>query len=63
MSHSSNGQNLKGGITHAFIMEFENAKDRDYYVHQDPAHLAFLKSLDGLVEKVQAVDFTDGVFW
>lgn len=29
---------------------------------EDPAHLAFVKTLDGIVAKVQVVDFTPGVF-
>lgn len=52
----------KGGITHAFVVEFANKEDRDYYVQKDPAHQAFIKSLDGIVEKVQVIDFTAGVF-
>lgn len=52
----------KNGITHAFVVEFENAEDRDYYVKSDPVHLAFVKSLGGVIEKVQVVDYTSGVF-
>ena len=43
-------------------MEFESEKDRDYYTHEDPAHLAFKKSLAGLIEKPVVVDFEPGVF-
>ena len=43
-------------------MEFANEEDRAYYLAQDPAHKAFVKSLAGLVEKVQVIDFTDRVF-
>ena len=50
------------GITHAFVVEFASAEDRDYYVDKDPAHLAFVKSVGGVLEKAQAVDVTDGVF-
>ncbi|PLB54769.1 stress responsive A/B barrel domain protein [Aspergillus steynii IBT 23096] len=55
-------EGISGGITHAFVMEFANEEDRAYYVSQDPAHKAFVQSLDGLVEKVQVIDFTDRVF-
>ncbi|KAE8154547.1 hypothetical protein BDV25DRAFT_147472 [Aspergillus avenaceus] len=55
-------EGIQNGITHAFVVEFANASDRDYYVNEDPAHLAFVKSLDGIIDKAQAVDFTDGVF-
>jgi hypothetical protein len=44
------------------VVEFENEADREYYVRADPAHQAFVKSLDGMIEKVQVVDFTPGVF-
>ncbi|KAJ0116875.1 hypothetical protein J7T55_010026 [Diaporthe amygdali] len=52
----------QNGISHVFVSEFENEKDREYYLNEDPAHLAFVKSLDGIVAKVQVVDFTPGVF-
>jgi hypothetical protein len=43
-------------------VEFENDDDRTYYLDQDPAHLAFKKSIGTVVKKVQVVDFTPGVF-
>ncbi|KAG8157848.1 hypothetical protein KVR01_012510 [Diaporthe batatas] len=52
----------QNGISHVFISEFENEKDREYYLNEDPAHLAFVKSLDGVVATAQVVDFTPGVF-
>lgn len=45
-----------------FISEFESEKDREYYLNEDPAHLAFVKSLDGIVAKGQVIDFTPGAF-
>lgn len=51
----------QNGITHAFVVEFASAADRDYYVQSDPSHLAFVKTLDGLIEKAQVIDFTDRV--
>jgi hypothetical protein len=53
---------IQNGITHVFVSEFENEEDRAYYITKDPAHLAFVQSLAGVVEKAQAVDFTPGVF-
>ncbi|OJZ80680.1 hypothetical protein ASPFODRAFT_403797 [Aspergillus luchuensis CBS 106.47] len=50
------------GITHVFVMEFGSDQDREYYLTKDPAHLGFVKTLDGLIEKSQVVDFTEGVF-
>lgn len=53
---------IQNGITHAFVVEFANAEDRAYYLEKDPAHLEFVASLKGVVEKAQVVDFTNGVF-
>ncbi|RJE22164.1 Dabb, partial [Aspergillus sclerotialis] len=50
------------GITHGFVVEFENSEDRDYYVKSDPVHQAFVKSLDGIIQKVQVIDFMNNVF-
>lgn len=44
------------------MVEFTNAEDRDYYVKEDPKHQEFVKSLDGLIEKAQVIDFTDGKY-
>ncbi|KAK0616612.1 hypothetical protein B0T14DRAFT_435696, partial [Immersiella caudata] len=48
------------GMTHGFVIEFDSVEDRDYYVTKDPTHLAFVKSIEDLVEKEIAVDFDDG---
>ncbi|KAH0494658.1 hypothetical protein TgHK011_008249 [Trichoderma gracile] len=55
-------EGLQNGITHGFVVEFNSAEDRDYYVKTDPAHQAFVKSIDGLVEKAIVVDFSDRVY-
>ncbi|PGH20810.1 hypothetical protein AJ80_03437 [Polytolypa hystricis UAMH7299] len=55
-------EGLQSGITHAFVVEFSSVDDRDYYVQTDPSHQAFVKSLDGIIGKVQVIDFTAGVF-
>jgi len=55
-------EGIQNGITHAFIVQFESAEDRDYYVQKDPAHRAFVQSLGEILEKAQVVDFTGGVF-
>ena len=44
------------------MVEFENEEDRKYYLEQDPAHLAFVKSLKDIVEKAQIVDYEPSVF-
>ncbi|CAK7214324.1 hypothetical protein SBRCBS47491_002102 [Sporothrix bragantina] len=50
------------GSTHGFVMEFATAADRAYYVHEDPAHAAFVASVKDFVEKITVLDFTPGEF-
>lgn len=52
----------QNGITHVFVSEFDSEEDRQYYLEEDPAHLAFVKDIAGIVGKGQVVDFTPGVF-
>ncbi|KAK1771959.1 hypothetical protein QBC33DRAFT_171859 [Phialemonium atrogriseum] len=58
----NSAEGRQNGITHGFIVEFASAEDRDYYVGTDPIHQAFVKSLDGLVEKAIVIDFRNGVY-
>jgi len=51
-----------GGFSHGFVSHFENHADRKYYLEEDPAHLAFVKSLDGVIQNIRVVDFAPGVF-
>lgn len=44
------------------MSEFQNEEDRKYYLEKDPAHLAFVKSLDGIIQNVRVVDFEPGKF-
>jgi hypothetical protein len=37
-------------------------EDREYYLKEDPAHLAFVKSLEGIIQNVRVVDYTPGEF-
>lgn len=39
-------------------MKFENEKDRDYYVKEDPVHDAFAKSIGEVVQTVRYVRTT-----
>jgi hypothetical protein len=52
----------KGGITHAFIVEFDSTEHRDYYVSEDLAHAEFKEKAGKVVERAQVIDFTNGVF-
>ena len=45
-----------------FVVEFENAEDRDYYVKEDPVHLEFVKKAGEVIERATVVDFSGGVF-
>lgn len=52
----------KGGFEYGFVMEFESAQDRDYYINEDPSHSAFVaKATSGFVEDIKVVDFEPGV--
>ncbi|KAK3901768.1 stress responsive A/B barrel domain-containing protein [Staphylotrichum tortipilum] len=55
-------EGLQGGLTHAFVVQFANPDDRNYYVEKDPAYRAFKETIDPLVEKVTVLDFTHGTF-
>lgn len=53
---------MQAVYTHGFVVEFESEEDVKYYLKEDPAHIAFVKSLDGLVEKLGIMDYMPGVF-
>ena len=54
--------NRQGVFTHTYILEFDSESDRNYYIKDDPAHMAFGHSLTGIVEKVMVMDFLPDVF-
>lgn len=54
---------VQGGFSHGFVSHFANKEDRAYYLDQDPAHKAFVKSLDGIIQNVRVVDYEPGAFW
>ena len=41
-------------------MEFESVKDRDYYVHEDPTHQAFIQYAGPYIQNVRVIDFEPG---
>ncbi|KAI5460937.1 hypothetical protein BGZ63DRAFT_358595 [Mariannaea sp. PMI_226] len=55
-------QGIQNGLTHVFVVIFDNIEDRDYYALKDPVHLKFVKWSNSVLEQVQAVDFTEGEF-
>lgn len=59
--HSPEGHQV-GGFSHGFVSHFATEEDRRYYLEEDPAHQAFVKSLEGIIEHVRVVDYTPGVY-
>jgi hypothetical protein len=55
-------EGAQGGLTHGFVVEFESAEDRDYYVKKDPVHREFAASVGELVQQVRVLDFESGKF-
>lgn len=53
---------LQHGATHAFVIEFENEQDRDYYVNEDPAQADFVLEVLQRLDKATILDFSPGVF-
>lgn len=52
----------QSGITHGFVVEFESAEDRDYYIFKDPTHIAFTKVAGEVLVNAIVVDFNPGSF-
>ena len=50
------------GSTHAFVVEFGSAEDRDFYVKSDESHLAFVKRIRVVVADAQVIDFSPGKY-
>lgn len=50
------------GLTHGFVLEFRSQEDLDYYLTQDPVHLAFSRDAQekGLIEDSVVLDIKDG---
>jgi hypothetical protein len=51
------------GMTHGFVLEFRNQDDLDYYLTEDPVHLAFSKDALPMIEDSVVVDIHDGVLF
>lgn len=43
-------ENYSKGMTHGFVLEFRCQADLDYYLTEDPVHLAFSRAAKPLVE-------------
>lgn len=53
---------LKNGYTYGFVVEFNSAEDRDYYVKQDAAHRSLVDGALPYIQQLCIVDYTPGVF-
>ena len=53
---------FQGAFTHGFVVHFANVSDRKYYLEEDPAHKAFHKSLDGILQNIRIIDYESGIF-
>ncbi|KAI6844756.1 hypothetical protein KC342_g123 [Hortaea werneckii] len=51
------------GMTHAFVLEFANQGDLDYYLLHDPVHREFSRNAGPLIEDSLVVDIRDGVLF
>ena len=57
MGTNSSPEGLNKGLTHAYLLTFENAAARDAYLPH-PAHKAFGQKLGPVLDDVCVVDFT-----
>jgi len=53
---------MKGGFSHSFVSHFANEEDRRYCLEEDPAHWAFVKSLEDIIQNIRVVDCKPGLF-
>ena len=53
---------LQDGLSHGFVVIFKSEEDRKYYLEQDPVHLEFVKSIEGVVEKAVILDYEPSSF-
>ncbi|KAF2154622.1 hypothetical protein K461DRAFT_275751 [Myriangium duriaei CBS 260.36] len=51
------------GMTHGFVLEFASQDDLDYYLTEDPVHLAFSQAAGPLIEDSLVVDIRDGILF
>ncbi|MCJ1475659.1 hypothetical protein MMC13_004322 [Lambiella insularis] len=60
MGRNQSWEPYSKGMTHAFVLEFASAADRDYYILRDPAHISFSQSASPLIEDSLVVDIEPG---
>lgn len=53
---------MQGAFSHGFVSEFATEEDRKYYLEEDPVHLAFVQSIEPIIQNVRVVDYVPGEF-
>ncbi|KAJ6031568.1 hypothetical protein N7540_002300 [Penicillium herquei] len=51
-------ENAQNGMTHCFLSEFEAREHRDFFIFQDPVHVALDVKISPVIDKFIALDFT-----
>ncbi|KAL6907055.1 stress responsive A/B barrel domain-containing protein [Trichoderma evansii] len=59
---NSSPEGFTNGYTYGFVVEFNSAEDRDYYVKQDAAHRSLVDGALPYIQQLCIVDYTPGVF-
>lgn len=60
MGKNTSWENYSRGMTHAFVLEFKDEADRDYYLLHDQVHRIFSAKAGPLIEDSVVVDLRDG---
>jgi len=63
MGKNTSWENFGRGMTHAFVLEFANEADRDYYLVRDKVHHEFSRNAGPLIEDSVVVDLKDGALF
>lgn len=63
MGKNTSWENFGRGMTHAFVLEFKDEADRDYYLLKDSVHHRFSEKAGPLIEDSVVVDLKDGVLF
>ncbi|KAI0976650.1 stress responsive A/B barrel domain-containing protein [Xylaria arbuscula] len=51
-------EGLQNEFQYAFVDEFENTEDRDFYAHKDPAHKSFVTEASSIIGMVIVIDYS-----
>ncbi|KAK3078882.1 hypothetical protein LTS18_006377, partial [Coniosporium uncinatum] len=60
MGKNRSWESYSKGMTHGFVLDFENQSDLDYYLTKEPTHLQFSKAAKPLIEDSVVIDIIDG---